>query len=412
MITKKIKQHFPIFRAHPNLAYLDSAATTQTPQVVIDAMNDYYAKYRSNVHRGLYDISITATEKYEAARKQMAKFLNSAPEEIIFNSGATFGLNALARSLSPRLSHRDNIVLTRMEHHANLVPWQEMSKHYGFEIRFIELDPTSYQLEPNSYNVIDENTKIVSLTQASNVLGAINPVAEIIKLAKQKSPKVYTIVDAAQAAAHLPIDVKKLDCDFLVLSGHKMYGPTGIGVLYGKKIMLEEHLEPFMFGGEMVSDVTYERATWNEVPYKFEAGTPPIAEAIGLSAAAEFITKIGMNTIVAHEKRLTDYALEKLTPLVNIIGPSTPSPSQRRGRGEVSRLGVISFTIPGAHPHDIGEIVNRAGVCVRVGHHCAMPLHKHLGLVGTARASAGVYTTKKDIDKLVSAIKEVKKIFG
>ncbi|HLD60997.1 MAG TPA: cysteine desulfurase [Patescibacteria group bacterium] len=431
MSINEIKNQFQIFKSNLELLYLDSAASTLTPEVVIDAMNDYYQNYRSNVHRGLYDTSMKATEAYEGARHTIASFINADPTEIIFTNGTTHGLNMLAYSLAPRLTHRDNIVLTRMEHHANLVPWQQMAKHYGFEIRFLELDPTSYKLQATSYNVIDQNTKIVSLVHVSNVLGTINPVEEIIKITRTKSPRAYTIIDAAQSIAHLPIDVKKMDCDFLVASGHKMYGPTGIGFLYGKKVMLEEHLEPFFFGGDMVSDVTYQDAAWNEVPYKFEAGTPSIASAIGLGAAVKFIREIGWEEIMRHEQELTEYALNQLTDLgVTIIGPpnchserSEESLSQSpNGEGSFAnaqddnkrliRIGVLAFTIPGAHPHDIGEIVNRSGVAIRVGHHCAIPLHKMLGLTGTARASLGVYNTKEDIDKLVEGIKEVKKIFN
>ncbi|MBI2443785.1 MAG: SufS family cysteine desulfurase [Candidatus Magasanikbacteria bacterium] len=401
MLITKIKQRFPTLKNNPALVYLDSAASSLTPQIVIDAMNEYYQKYRSNVHRGLYDISLKATEAYEGARVEIAKFINAEPNEIIFTAGTTHGLNLLAYTLAPRLTHRDNIVLTRMEHHANLVPWQQMAKHYGFEIRFIELDTTSYSLLPTSFNVIDANTKIVSFAHVSNVLGTIAPAKEIIKIARAQS-RALTIIDAAQSIAHIPTDVKDLDCDFLVFSGHKMYGPTGIGVLYGKKVMLEEHLEPFFFGGDMVADVTYADAVWNDIPYKFEAGTPPIAGAIGLGAAVKFIQGIGWEGIIQHEQSLTNKLINQLTNNgVQIIGPKTSN----------DRTGVVSFVIPTVHPHDIGEIVNRAGVAIRVGHHCAIPLHKMLRLTGTARASLGVYNTEEDIDKLMEGIKNVIKIF-
>ncbi len=393
-----MKNNFPTI----DFAYLDSGATTLTPHVVLDAMNEYYTQYRANIHRGVYDTSIRATEKYEGARADIAGFINAKPEEIVFTSGTTMGLNMLAYLLSPRLSHRDNIVLTKSEHHANIVPWQQMAKHYGFEIRYIDIDPTTYRLSPTTYNVIDENTKIVSLTYISNVLGIVNPVDEIIKLAKQKNPKVYTIVDAAQAVAHTPIDVQKIDCDFMAFSGHKMYGPTGIGVLYAKKVMLEEHVEPFLFGGDMIKSVSLDSAVWNDIPWRFEAGTPNIAGVIGLGAAVRFIQSIGWSEIQKHEAELTKYGYEKLRSLVEMVEPPTLE----------NHIGILSFTIPGVHPHDIGDILNSEKVAVRVGFHCAEPLHRLIGLnQGTARASLGMYNTKNDIDMLVKAIEKVKSVF-
>ncbi len=398
--TQKIKSCFPIFAAHPELHYLDSGATTQTPQVVLDAMNDYYTKYRANTHRGMYDIAVKATDEYENARAVVARFLNAETNEIVFTSGTTHGMNMLAYTLSPRLSHRDNVVLTRMEHHANLVPWQQMAKHYGFELRFIELTP-DFRLDMESAKkIIDANTKIVSFTFASNVLGTVNPAKELVGLAK--AVRAISIIDAAQAIAHFPIDVKEIDCDFLVFSGHKMYGPTGTGALYGKKIMLEENIEPFLFGGDMVLEVSYENATWTEVPYRFEAGTQNIAGVVGLGAAVKFIQEIGWENIVEHEKELTSYALEKLkTNDVRVVGPATPE----------NRVGAIAFVIPGVHPHDIGEIMGSVDVAIRAGNHCAMPLHKLLGLFATARASLGVYNTKEDINALIDGMAKAKKIF-
>lgn len=396
---KTIKTHFPFFKTNKNLAYLDNAASTQTCAKSIKAMDDYYTKYRSNVHRGVYDVAVTATELYENARKKIAHLINAKPEEIIGTMGTTHGLNMLAYSLAPRLSHRDNIVLTRYEHHSNLVPWQQMAKHYGFQIRFIELTKDFTVDLASAKKVIDTHTKIVSFALVSNVLGTVAPASELIALAKKV--KATTIVDAAQAIAHLPIVVKKLDVDFLVFSGHKMYGPTGIGALYGKKVLLEEHLEPFFFGGDMVSEVSYTGAEWNYVPYKFEAGTPNIAGLIGLGEAAEFIEKVGWKQITQHENKLVAYALKKLTPLVSIFGSTKPK----------NRIGALSFSIPGVHPHDIAEVVNRFGVAVRVGFHCAEPLHRAHHLVGSARASLGIYNTKEDIDRLVEALKKVKAIF-
>lgn len=413
--------------------YLDFASTTPTPGVVLDAMNDYYKNYRANVHRGIYDTSVKATEAYEGARKTVAEFINADPSEIIFTSGTTHSLNQLAYSLSPRLSHRDNVVLTRWEHHANLVPWQQMARHYGFEIRYIELEnltvisSEAWQPTEKSLSVIDANTKIVSFSLVSNVLGTIASAPEIIAAAKKV--KAITIVDAAQAVAHLPLDVKQLDCDFLAFSGHKMYGPTGIGVLYGKKEILTEHLEPFFFGGEMVKSVSYEKAEWNDVPYKFEAGTPNIAGAIGQGAAVKYIQSIGWEKIQTHEQELIGMIMDNLTKIgAQMINPfftrhseevdshrPTParSTSASGSRNDAfNKIALISFTIPSTHPHDIAEVLNRDGIAVRAGFHCAEPLHRHLGLnQGTVRVSLGYNTTKKDIDKLVRALTKAKRLF-
>lgn len=395
-----IKTQFPIFDNRPSLVYLDSAATSQTPQAVIDAMNDYYTKTRSNVHRGIYDLSEQATATYEAARDSVAKFINAERAEIIFTSGTTYGLNLLAYSLTPKLSHRDNVVLTRLEHHANLVPWQQMAKHYGFTIRFIELNPEGELDLASAEKLIDANTKIVSFALVSNVLGTIASAKKISALAHAR--RALTIVDAAQAVAHRPTDVHDLDCDFLVFSGHKLYGPTGIGVLYGKKILLEEYLEPFFFGGDMVKSVSYADAIWTDLPYRFEAGTQNIAGTIGLGAAAEWLMSLGWKNIQTHERGIVAYTLKKLIPLVTVVGTTNPD----------KRTGLVAFTIPGIHPHDIAEILNQDNICIRVGFHCAEPLHRYLNIQSTARASFGVYTTKEDVDRLVFGIKKVKNIFA
>ncbi|MFA6105251.1 MAG: SufS family cysteine desulfurase [Patescibacteria group bacterium] len=398
-MKQTIKKQFPIFKNQPNLIYLDNAATTQICAPSLNALTDYYLKYRANVHRGVYNIAEKATTAFENARISAAKFLNSEQNEIIFTSGSTAGLNFLASSLTPRLSHRENVVITKLEHHSNLVPWQQAAKHYGFELRFIDVT-SDFRIDLESAKkLIDQNTKIVSFAMVSNVLGSIAPAREIISLAK--NVKALTIVDAAQAAAHLPIDVKKLNCDFLVLSGHKVYGPNGIGILYGKKELLSESVEPISFGGEMVSEVTVAGATWATVPHRFEAGTPNIAGAIGLGAALEFIGKIGWKKIANHEKNLTKYALQKLSPLVKIFGPSLPT----------ERAGVIAFTIPGIHPHDIADIINTKKIAARAGLHCAEPLHREFRLPGSVRISLGIYNNEKDIDALVSALKTAKKIF-
>jgi cysteine desulfurase/selenocysteine lyase len=391
-------KHFPSLSKNHPLVYLDSAASSQTCAPALQAMNDYYTKYRSNIHRGLYPSAVKASEAYEQAREQVASFIGAKPEEIIFTSGTTHALNQLAHSLSPRLSHRDNVVLTRLEHHANLVPWQQMAKHYGFSLRFIELTKKGELDIASAKKLIDTNTKIVSFSLVSNVLGCVAPAQKIITLAKDK--RALTIIDAAQAVAHLPINVKKLGVDFLVFSGHKVYGPTGIGVLYGKKTLLEESLEPFFFGGDMVKEVSYTSSTWQETPAKFEAGTPNIAGAIGLGSALAWIKKIGFKAVQQHEKNLMNYTLQKLSPEVAIIGQTK------------NRVGVISFTIPDIHPHDIADILGSMNICIRAGHHCAEPLHHHLGLTATARASIGLSTTKKDIDALVKGLVKIKKMFA
>ncbi len=395
----KIKEQFSIFKNHPSLVYLDNAASTQTPDIVVEKMTQYYSAYRANIHRGLYQISEQATEQYESARKIIADFIGAETNEIIFASGATFGLNMLAYSFSKNLKPGDNVVLTKMEHHANLVPWQEMAKQYGFELRFIDLE--NYQLDlEDAKRKIDQNTKLVSFCSVSNTLGTVNQSKELIEIAN--SVGAMTVVDAAQEIAHRKINVKEIDCDFLVFSGHKMYGPTGIGVVYGKKERLE-NLDPFLFGGDMISEVSFEKSSWAEIPNKFEAGTPNIAGAIGLATAVEFINEIGFDKIIEHEKELTEYLLAELKKLefVEIIGTQDLE----------KRIGVVSFNIKDVHPHDVADILDKTGVAVRAGHHCTMPLIKELCLVGTVRASMGIYNDKKDVDQLILGIKKVKEVF-
>jgi cysteine desulfurase/selenocysteine lyase len=400
MTKHSFKDDFPIFRNRPHTAYLDTAATSQTPASVIDAMTAYYERTRANVHRGLYALSAEASAAYDAARAELAAFVGASPEEIIFTSGTTHGLNLLAASLGRTLRTGDNIVLTRMEHHANLVPWQEARKRYGFDIRFIEMD--GFRLDMASADaVIDAHTKIVSIAQASNALGTINPVAAIA--AKAAAVGAVSIVDAAQSIAHMPTDVRALGCDFLVFSGHKMYGPTGIGVLYGTKDRLAA-LEPSSFGGDMIREVTFEKAVWAEAPVKFEAGTPNVSGAIGLGAAAAYIRALGWDAIQSHEAVLTASALEMLStfPRVRVVGPEAGA----------DRIGVISFVIDTVHPHDIASILDANGVAVRAGHHCAMPLIiEHLKLPGTARASFGIYTDDRDIHAWREGMEEIFRIF-
>lgn len=398
---KKIKKDFPILKKYGDLSYLDNAATAQVSQGVINAICEYYSQFHANNHSATHKLGLYADEQYERARQIVANFLKAKFEEIIFTSGATHGLNILARSLGKQLKSGDNVVLTRMEHHSNLVPWIEMSKEYGFELRFIEIKD-NFELDfESAKKVIDKNTKIAAIAHVSNTLGVINPIEKIISLAKKVN--AISIVDAAQSASHLKIDVKKIACDFLVFSGHKIGGPSGIGVLYGKKEKLEK-LYPFMFGGGMVNEVEYDKASWNAIPYRFEAGSVNIAGAVGLSQALNYLEKIGMDEVARHETKLTEYALKRLGELkqVKIIGPNKLG----------NRVGVISFSISGVHPHDIAAILDKNKVAVRAGHHCAMPLMKLLGLNGTVRASFWIYNDKKDVDKLIGGIKDIIKIFN
>lgn len=399
---KDIHGQFDIFKQDPGLVYLDNASSTQTPRVVLDSMNEYYTQYRANVHRGLYKLSDEATQAYEGARAVIAEYINAQSEEIVFTSGTTHGLNILAYGLGRKLGKGDAVVLTQMEHHANLVPWQEMARQYGFELRFIPLDTGTYRLDlGKAKSLIDKSVKIISFTVASNTLGTVNPLAEILE--RSRTVGAVSIIDAAQAVAHVPIDAAALDFDFAVFSGHKMYGPTGIGVLYGKSKSLSI-LDPFIFGGDMIREVTYERASWAEAPAKFEAGTPNIAGAIGLKAAVTYIQELGWDYIQTHEKELTEYALNRLAGIdgLQIIGPSS---------GE-ERIGVISFTLKGLHSHDVADILDKHHVAVRSGHHCSMPLMKLLGLNGTVRVSMGIYNTKDDIDHLVEGIKDAIRRFS
>ena len=390
--------NFPLLK-NRSIVYLDSAATTQTPQEVLDAMHRFYTEYKANVHRGVYEMSIAATAAFEDSRAAVARFLNAAPEEIIFTSGTTASVNLLADALTAKLGPEDEVLLTQMEHHANLVPWQQLAKRRGFMVRYLPITKDG-RLEEITLN---PRTKIVSLTHLSNVLGTINPVATIAKQCHEIGALV--IIDAAQSAGHIPIDVHALDCDFLVFSGHKMYGPHGIGVLYGKRNLLEA-MEPVRFGGGMIREVTFTDATWHDLPWKFEPGTPPIPEAIGLGMAIELLSREGMATIEERERGITAYALEKLeaVPQLAMHGPTTVE----------DRAGIISFTITGAHPHDIATLLDDPStssghtVAIRGGHHCAMPLMSVLGVPGVARASIGVYTTTSDIDALIAGLVQVR----
>jgi len=401
-MSDSLKKHFPIYKTTPDLVYLDSAASALKPAIVIEKMREYYEEYGVNIHRGLYDASEKATTAYEDARKVVADFINANTNEIVFTYGTTHGINMLAQSLGQELKQGDNIVLTAWEHHANLIPWQQVAKKTGAELRFIDIDD-DYQLDlEDAKKNIDAHTKIVSFGHISNTLGSKAPAKELISLAKHVG--ATTIIDAAQFIVHMKTDVKALDVDFLVFSGHKLYGPTGTGVVYGKKEKLEV-LSPVAFGGDMINDVSYEDAEWNEVPHRFEPGTPNIAGAIGLGAAIEFVENIGSDKIIARENELTNNFITQLTTLseVKIIGSADPS----------KHHGIVSIHIPGIHPHDIAEICNQHNVAIRAGHHCTMPLMKKLGLNGgTARFSVGMYNDEKDIDTAVKALKKALELFS
>ena len=393
-LANKVKSDFPIFR-NSDLVYLDSAATSQKPQVVLDTVNSVYAKSNANVHRALYSLGSISTEKYEKARNKVANFIGAnSSKEIIFTSGATESLNLLAHSLGMNLNSKDEILISEMEHHSNIIPWQQLSKRTGAKIKFIPITLDGELDLSEAKKLFNSNTKIVSITHISNVLGTINPIANLSSIAHEYG--AIFIVDGAQGAAHKKVDVNNLGCDFYVCSGHKMLGPTGIGVLWGKFDLLNE-MEPFMGGGEMIDKVTMTSATWNEVPYKFEAGTPNFVQAIGLGAAIDYLESIGMDEITKNEEELTSYALSKLQKIKNIEIYGNAS----------ERIGVISFNIRNVHPHDLAQFLNEYNIALRVGHHCAQPLLSKLNKTSTARLSTYIYNDEKDIDKLCSALQEI-----
>lgn len=402
--ANSMKADFPILSIAVNkkpLVYLDNAATTQKPAKVIDAIKEYYESYNSNVHRSIHTLSEKATLAHESAREKVARFIGAGSDEIVFTKGTTESMNLLAHSLCANLTAGDEIVLTQMEHHANLVPWQQMAKKYGLKLKFIAITKDGRLDMDDARAQITAATKIVSVIHASNVLGTINPVKKIGMLAHAVG--ALFIVDGAQSVPHMPIDVKDIDCDFLAFSGHKMLGPMGIGVLFGKKAELEK-MEPFLYGGDMILEVTFEGSTWNEVPMKFEAGTPNVAGAIGLGEAVEYLEALSMENVFAHEQELCAYALEKIGAIdgVKIIGPMD----------SVERLAVVSFIVDGIHPHDVSAIADQDGVAVRGGNHCAQPLMSVLGIAGTTRASFYLYNTKEDVDALCEAIKKAQKVFA
>ena len=400
----KIRQDFAILDQVVNdepLVYLDNAATTQKPQVVLDTLMAYYHEDNANVHRGVHTLAERATAAYEASREKLRKFINAkSTKEVLFTRGTTTGLNWVGRFAEQVLEPGDEVVISIMEHHSNIIPWQEACKKTGAKLVYAYLKDGQLDMEDLA-NKITEKTKFVSLAQVSNVLGCINPVKEIAKLAHQVG--AYMVVDGAQSAPHMAIDVQDLDCDFFTLSGHKMLGPTGIGVLYGKEEILNQ-MNPIEFGGEMIDFVYEQEATWKELPWKFEAGTPNIAGAIALGAAVDYLSALGMENIHAYEQELVDYVLPKLQAIdgLTVYGPEDPT----------QHAGVIAFNIDGLHPHDVATALDYEGVAVRAGHHCAQPLINHLGISSAARASFYIYNTKEDCDKLVKAILATKEFFN
>lgn len=411
--THDIRTDFPVFHNNKGLVYLDSAATSLKPKQVIDKVVEYYEHYSANIHRGLYNMSERATEEYEESRKVVASFIGADVDEIIFTRNTTEGLNLVAYALGRELlTLGSEVVTTVMEHHSNFVPWQQLSFENGTDFKVIDItaDGILTILDPHTgkpdihelEKIISKRTKILALTYVSNVLGTINPVKEIISIVKKINPKIITVVDGAQAIQHMPVNVKELGCDFFSFSSHKMFGPTGVGVLYGKKELLSA-MYPFLYGGEMVDVVSIESTTFKSLPHKYEAGTPHISGVIALKEAVRYIQAVGWEYIEKHEAELTEYALrsldERFGKNMRIIG-------SRVAKG---RVGAISFTLEGFHPHDVAQILDESQIAVRAGNHCAMPLHTRFGLPATTRASLSIYNEKADIDALIAGLEKVKK---
>ncbi|AKC67309.1 MULTISPECIES: cysteine desulfurase [Bacillus] len=402
MNIKDVREQFPILHQQVNghdLVYLDSAATSQKPRVVIDAMNEYYRSYNSNVHRGVHTLGTKATDAYEGAREKVRAFIGaSSVQEIIFTRGTTTALNTVAISYArANLKEGDEIVITHMEHHANIIPWQQAAKATGATLKYIPLQEDGTLSLEDVKQTITHQTKIVAVTHVSNVLGTINPIKDIAKIAHDHGAII--VVDGAQSTPHMQIDVQDLDCDFFAFSGHKMCGPTGIGVLYGKKDLLN-NMEPAEFGGEMIDFVDLYDSTWKELPWKFEAGTPIIAGAVGLGKAIDFLNDIGMEEVSRYEHQLATYALERFKELegATVYGPQ-------------HRAGLVTFNLDDVHPHDASTVLDTEGVAIRAGHHCAQPLMKWLGVSATARASFYLYNTEEEIDELMAALRKTKEYF-
>ncbi len=402
--VNRIREDFPILKKKvhkKNLVYLDNAATTQKPNYVIDKVNEYYTTMNANIHRGVHALSQEATEAFEGARIQIKQFINAlGKNQIIFTRGTTEAINLVASSYGrANIKEGDEIIISHMEHHSNIVPWQLLCKERNAKLRVIPVNDDGELIFEEFEKLVNKRTKFISIVYVSNSLGTINPIKEIIKYAHQFN--IPVLVDAAQAVNHLKVDVQDLDCDFLAFSGHKIYGPTGIGALYGKVELLES-MPPYMGGGDMISKVTFEETTFNELPHKFEAGTPDIAGAIGLGAAIEYVNNIGMENIREHEHSLLEYTIKQIAqvPGLRIIGTAKEKTS------------VLSFVLENIHPHDIGTFLDFEGVAIRTGHHCTQPLMKRFNIPATSRASFAMYNTKEEVDVLVNGLKKIIEVFG
>ena len=404
--TAALRQDFPILgRVLPQgqpLVYLDNAASSQKPAAVLQAMETYYRQYNANVHRGVHTLSEEATTAFEAARAKVARFIHApTPRQIVFTRGATESINLVAYSWGrANLGPGDEVLITAMEHHANIVPWQILQEQLGFTLRYVPITAAGTLDLSQLEKLLTERTRLFCFVHVSNVVGTVNPVQQLVTAARAVGARV--LIDAAQSVPHMPVDVQALDADFLVFSSHKMCGPTGIGVLYGKRELLES-MPPFLGGGDMIREVTLQGSRWNTIPYKFEAGTPSIAEAIGLGAAVDYLTQVGMEWVHAHERALTAYAYARMAEVegLQILGP-----------GPEARGGLLAFTLNNVHPHDIAALLDRSGVAVRAGHHCAQPLHAELGVQASARASFYLYNTVEEVDALVAALHKTRQLFA
>ncbi len=402
--TDAFRKNFPILQTVVNnrpLAYFDNAATTQKPLMVLERLRYYYENENSNIHRGAHYLSNVATEAYETARQNLQQFIHARQtHEIIFTRGTTEAINLVASSFSKKfVKEGDEILISAMEHHSNIVPWQIACQERGARLKVIPVNEKG-ELDMEAYgNMLHEKTKLIAVTHVSNALGTINPVKEMVNMAHKQN--IPVLIDGAQAAPHVKIDVQDLDCDFYCFSGHKMYGPMGVGVLYGKEEWLNQ-LPPYQGGGEMIKEVTFEKTTYNELPFKFEAGTPNVADVLGLDAAVTFILNTGLDNIAEHERQLHDYTMEQLKPLEKIRFVGTAD----------QKTSVVSFLFEDIHPYDTGTILDKLGIAVRTGHHCAQPLMDFFGIPGTVRASFAAYNTKEEIDRLVEGLKKVREMFG
>jgi cysteine desulfurase/selenocysteine lyase len=399
-----VRRDFPILEQTVNgkpIAYLDNAATTQKPRAVLDSLERYYLEMNANVHRGVHTLSERATKAFEEARQKVAHFIGArSAKEIIFVRGATEGVNLIAQSFGrSKIGEGDEIVISHMEHHSNIVPWQLFCEQSGASLRVVPINDRGELIMEEYENLLTDRTKLVAMVHVSNALGTVNPVADIVSMAHRRG--IPVMLDGAQAVQHMPVDVEELGCDFYVFSGHKMYAPTGIGVVYGRQELLED-MPPYQGGGEMILSVSFNKTTFNHVPHRFEAGTPDIAGAIGLGAAVDYLAEIGLERIAAHEHQLLEYGTEALlqVPKLSLIGTAREKTS------------VLSFVLDGVHPHDVGTILDQEAVAIRSGHHCTQPVMDRFGIPATSRASLGLYNTREEIDRLVAALERVVEVFG